>query len=342
MPQLSSWRELARKAAQALRRQLAQTESGLSALLNPGRSPQSIPVPLPQRRAPRFPGDKRFYTQASRGSHLARPVPKSGTLAAFAKTEFGRISTRPRLSSGTVRSHGYGRSFSTAPINHAQVAREVYASISQGIRAGVLNAPFFPPPTTQTGRCAGGVMHGVQGHEDVQTRLTLPLAPPVIFPGSGRLSRSVVAEIGESLCATPQFLAKLRRDLTKLMRCGEFDYCLVPNDVTGNSAAIQVIFHGKDRDTVERFLRDVGVSSGTVTEERLGLLSDRGTRRDEEVFWPAVHHGDRQRADQQQQQRQHYRGRRGEKGRESMESLDRYVEAIDVHRYGGGGSTVVC
>lgn len=269
---LAPWREMARKAAQALRRQIADTEQGLASLLNPGRRPQAIPVPLPQRPAPRFPGDRRHYTQSLRSTRVVR----SGCVTPVIKTEFGRSAIRPRLTTGTLKSHGYGRSnFSTAQINHAQVAREVYQSISFGIRAGVLNTPYFPPTK---GHVSGHVLHGVCSHEiSPRTLLEIPLCPSIGIESNGRLSRDVVAEIDEVLCSTPKFLAKLRRDLSKLMRYGNYDYRMINHDT-----AIQIIFNGRDREEVEHFLKDIDVSCGTVSEEH-GVLGT--SRHVEDIDW---------------------------------------------------------
>lgn len=300
MPPVNLWRDLARKAAQALRRQLAQTEQGLASILNPARSPRPIPVPLPRRRAPRFPGDKRFYTQsASPGLPVSR---SSGSTSITAKTQFGRTLTRPRLTSGTTRSQGYGRSFSTAPVNHAQVAREVYQSISLGIRAGVLNTPYYPPPT---GQHAGHVLCGVRSAETVQTMLNIPLCPSIMVASQGTLSHGTVAELEGLLCTVPQFLAKLRRDLHKLMRNGSFDYKMVNNDTE-----IQIIFHGRYREDVERFLGDIGVTSGTVTQS-LGLFENDEAQ---EVNWTNL-----------------FRGKYGRKTK-SIKSLENFVDEVDRTR----------
>jgi len=292
MPQISLWRDLARKAAQTLRRQLAQTENGLAALLNPGKR-QAIPIPVrnPQRRAPRFPGDKRFYTQFTHRASSQTPK--------HVKTEFGRSSTRPRLT-GTLRSHGY-RTFSSSPCNHAHVAREVYAGISQGIRAGTLNLPFYPPPTGGSQK-PGTVFHAAQqggAAAYTTTVLTLPLVPAMIMPKTGSVD-AVVRAADEVLCAVPQYLAKLRRELSRLSKSGSFEYAL-------HADSIEVAFHGKDSDQVERFLQDVGVTLGTLRERpALGV--------NQFMDWRSAL-------------------RKGQSNGDSVTSLERYVNAIDDTRF---------
>lgn len=298
MPQLAPWRELARKAAQAIKRQLAQTESGLSALLNPSRRPQSIPIPIPiPRREPRFPNSKRFYTQflPHRTSRATQKRPSQ-----FVKTEFGRTQLRPRLS-GTTRAHGY-RSFSSSPVNHTHVMREVQASIAQGIRAGVLNTPFFPPPSVHD-KSLGKVLHGVMGSEStrVATTLSMDLLPPsLIMPRQGELTRAIVAEVDEAILSFPQFMAKLRRDLNALARSGVLEYHIKDN-------TMHFVFPGKTKDQVERWLRDIHVTRGTVTESHSPVQS---AREEEDVDWNAVFDARMSR------------------------SLEAYVDAIDAQRCG--------
>lgn len=299
---LAAWREMARKAAQALRRQVQQTEQGLSTILNPGRRPQPIPIPIPQRRAPRFQGDKRSYTQWTAPRAATRTA---GATSTFIKTDFGRTATRPRVIRGTLQSHGYGRSnFSTAQINHAQIVREVSQSISLGLRAGVLNTRFFLPTN---GYATGHVLHGVCSHETspLRTYLDITLCPAACIAPEGRLSRDVVTEIDNIMFSAPKYLAQLRRNLSKVSRYGNFDYQMINNDTT-----IRIAFHGRGREDVERFLKDIDVSCGTLNDEHGILSSHQATS---EFKWDELLGVDRPLSS-------------------SRQDLEDFVDAVDVER----------
>lgn len=339
MPQLALWRDLARKAAQSIRRQLAQTEAGLSSLLSPARQRQPVPIPLPQSgRRPRFPaslpGSRRFFTDVLRPS--ARPLHGSGRPSVLPlKTQFGRTALRPRLA-GTTRVHGWhARSFSSTTINHAHVAREVHASIAQGIRAGLLNTPFFPPPRHCSaasaaarhhgdGAAAAGsaVMHGIMGSECgmVRTNFTIELFPATLeaaLRGSAgkTLDGTVVREIDETISALPQFMARLRRDLSILTRAAESLQYSITKD-----RSMQITFYGRTRDEVEVWLRDLGIARGTLTEERPPVRACRPEH--ENVDWQTIF------------------GRRRRQHGTPSDSLEDYVYAIDTQRCGSRGILV--
>lgn len=295
---LQPWREALRKAAHAIRKQLAQTEQEIASFLRPGRAPQAIPVPLPRQRQPRFPGDKRFYTNAA----FPKRTANSTRVSTLVRTEFGRSLVRPRLD-GTLKAHGY-RNFSSATINHAQIANEVFQSVSLGLRAGVLNTPFYPPAT---GHHKGHVVAGLCGAEQTTTTLSIPLFPVIAAPLTGSLSRETVSELDEVLCAAPQHLARSRRALSRLLQFGSFDY-----EMTRNS--IDIFFYGKTRGQVERFLGDLGVACGTLHEQTGILARHADLERDANVNWcdvfdrpPPTH---------------------------SVESLHGFIDAVDMHRCG--------
>jgi hypothetical protein len=209
---------------------------------------------------------------------------------------------------GTLYAHGYRRGFASSSINHAQVAREVFESISLGLRAGVLNIPFYGPPDGREMR-SGRVVAGIKAAEQTTCVLRIPLTPRVLAPGAGALDASLVSAVDDVLLSAPKHLAQLRRNLYRLSQFGTFAYKLTDNDT-----AIQVSFPGRDKESVALFLDDLldgkGATLGTLTEEQRFIQDDSYA----EVDWTSHMYA-----------KQH-------KLTKSQLSLEQYIQELDVFR----------
>ncbi|ORY78134.1 hypothetical protein BCR37DRAFT_113929 [Protomyces lactucae-debilis] len=315
---LAPWREAARKLAQAVKRQIEQTEQEVAAFLRPGKQVlQRERVPLPRRsqgtlhdrvRDKQAQDARRHYTQfagPTRHHHAGRST--SATVAQV-KTIFGQSATRSTMG-GTLRAHGYRRGFASSSINHAQVVREVFESISLGLRAGVLNNPFFTAPDGRELR-GGRVVAGLKASEHLTTVLTIPLTPKILAPSTGVLNAALISAVDEAVLAAPKHLAKLRRNVYRLMQFGSFPYKLVDNDST-----MEVVFPGRDRESVELFLDDLmdgkGASLGALHERPRFVESEQ---MDQEVDWATHLYA------------------RDHKMTRSQLSLERYIHDLDVFR----------
>lgn len=309
------WRDLLRKAAKSIKDKLQQTESEVAALLAPKR-PQSIPIPIPIRLPPkgfRFPGDRRFiHTSFNAAKTQAAPRVTRPIAAAF-KTQFTRSCLRPTLHGTLPRTaHGVtlgsGRTFCHSATNHARVAMEVANSISQGLRAGVLNVTRTVPSSRKETQRDGhvlSVLKSVRGHP--QTTLSIKLYPEINVLSKGELLQAFVSEIDEAILAVPAHLARIRRDLQRLAKAGSFPYVVCVKDRT-----LEITFAGKEAEAVERFLIDIGVVSGTLIEGREPFLEGSSGIGTEEVDWRKVF------------------GQKKGKSRHGTDSLERYLEEIDT------------
>ena len=188
-------RDLAKRIAQTLKRQIAQSDAEISSFLRPRRP---VPIPIPVRLPPKSRLD----------------------------------SIKSRLGTGTLRAHGY-RAFSTQRINHAKAVFDALPRYCPGQVSAAVRA--IHPSTT----------------------LTIPILPALAIPKTGSLSE-VIDELDDLIISAPQMLARVRRDVQRLKKSGDFEYAL-------NDHAIDITFHGKEMSLVEAYLSDIGVSSGTIT-----------------------------------------------------------------------------